>query len=57
MLGEAEGAPAELGPPAWTGVLRVHQGRPADGLATLEPMLGAEARRGGQGSGSSTRCR
>ena len=30
-------------------MLRVHQGRPADGLATLEPMLGAEARRGGQG--------
>ncbi len=49
VLGEAAGAPAELGLPAWTGVLRVHQGRPADGLATLEPMLGAEARRGGQG--------
>ena len=49
VLGEAAGAPAELGLPAWTGVLRVHQGRPADGLATLEPMLGAEARRGAQG--------
>ena len=49
VLGEAAGAPAELGLPAWTGVLRVHQGRPADGLATLEPMLGTEARRGGQG--------
>ncbi|HEX5088238.1 MAG TPA: BTAD domain-containing putative transcriptional regulator [Nocardioides sp.] len=49
VLAEAAGAPAELGLPAWTGVLRVHQGRPADGLATLEPMLGAEARRGGQG--------
>ena len=49
VLGEAEGAPAELGLPAWTGVLRVHQGRPTDGLATLEPILGAEARRGGQG--------
>ncbi len=49
VLAEADGAPAELGLPAWTGVLRVHQGRPADGLATLEPMLGAEARRGGQG--------
>jgi hypothetical protein len=49
VLVEAAGAPAELGMPAWTGVLRVHQGRPADGLATLEPMLGAEARRGAQG--------
>ena len=49
VLDEAEGAPAELGLPAWTGVLRVHQGRPAEALATLEPMLGAEARRGTQG--------
>ncbi|WP_169576401.1 ATP-binding protein [Nocardioides halotolerans] len=49
VLGEAEGAPPELGLAAWTGVLRVHQGRPAEGLAALEPMLGAEARRGGQG--------
>ena len=49
VLAEAEGAPAELGLPAWTGVLRVHQGRPADGLTTLEPILGAEARRGAQG--------
>jgi hypothetical protein len=49
VLDEAREAPAELGLPAWTGVLRVHQGRPADGLATLEPMLGAEARRGVQG--------
>jgi DNA-binding SARP family transcriptional activator/RecA/RadA recombinase len=49
VLDEAAGAPAELGLPAWTGVLRVHQGRPTEGLATLEPMLGADARRGGQG--------
>jgi hypothetical protein len=49
VLAEATGAPPELGLPAWTGVLRVHQGRPAEGLAALEPMLGAEARRGGQG--------
>ena len=49
VLAEAADAPPELGLPAWTGVLRRHQGRPADGLATLEPMLGAEARRGGQG--------
>ena len=49
VLAEAADAPPELGLPAWTGVLRVHQGRPAEGLATLEPMLGAEARRGGQG--------
>ncbi|MDT7574710.1 MAG: hypothetical protein QOH17_1043 [Pseudonocardiales bacterium] len=49
VLDEAAGAPAELGLPAWIGVLRVHQGRPTDGLATLEPMLGADARRGGQG--------
>ena len=49
MLDEAAGAPAELGLPAWIGVLRVHQGRPTEALATLEPMLGAEARRGGQG--------
>ena len=49
VLQEAADAPPELGLAAWTGVLRVHQGRPADGLATLEPMLGAEARRGGQG--------
>ncbi len=49
VLEEAAGAPSELGLPAWRGVLRVHQGRPVDGLATLEPMLGAEARRGAQG--------
>jgi DNA-binding SARP family transcriptional activator len=49
VLEEAAGAPSELGLPAWTGVLRVHQGRPADGLAALEPVVGAEARRGGQG--------
>jgi DNA-binding SARP family transcriptional activator len=49
VLDEAAGAPPELGLPAWTGVLRVHQGRPADGLATLEPVVGAEARRGVQG--------
>jgi hypothetical protein len=49
VLAEAAAAPPELGLPAWIGVLRVHQGRPREGLATLEPMLGAEARRGGQG--------
>jgi DNA-binding SARP family transcriptional activator len=49
VLAEASGAPPELGLPAWTGILRVHQGRPAEGLSALEPMLGAEARRGGQG--------
>jgi hypothetical protein len=49
VLHEAEGAPTELGLPAWTGVLRVHQGRPTEALTTLEPMLGAEARRGAQG--------
>ncbi len=49
VLQEAEGSPSELGLPAWTGVLRVHQGRPAEALATLEPMLGADARRGSQG--------
>lgn len=32
-----------LGLGAWEGVLRVHQGRPVDALAALEPMLGAEA--------------
>lgn len=32
-----------LGLAAWEGVLRVHQGRPLDALAALEPMLGAEA--------------
>jgi DNA-binding SARP family transcriptional activator len=42
-------APAELGLSAWTGVLRVHQGRPLEALAQLEPMLGADARRGLQG--------
>jgi tetratricopeptide (TPR) repeat protein len=49
VLAEAHDAPAELGLPAWTGVLRVHQGRPTEALTTLEPMLGAEARRGTQG--------
>ena len=49
VLEEAVDAPDELGLPAWAGVLRVHQGRPSEALATLEPMLGAEARRGTQG--------
>jgi DNA-binding SARP family transcriptional activator len=49
VLAEAHDAPAELGLPAWTGVLRVHQGRPTEALTTLEPTLGAEARRGTQG--------
>ncbi|WP_281689977.1 BTAD domain-containing putative transcriptional regulator [Pseudonocardia thermophila] len=49
VLAEAAGAPAELGLSAWIGVLRVHQGRPSDALAALEPMLGADARRGVQG--------
>ena len=35
--------PPTLGLLAWEGVLRVHQGRPLDALAALEPMLGAEA--------------
>jgi DNA-binding SARP family transcriptional activator len=49
VLDEAAGAPPDLGLPAWTGILRVHQGRPADALTALEPMLGAEARRAVQG--------
>jgi hypothetical protein len=49
VLEQAVGSPAELGLPAWAGVLRVHQGRPAEALGVLEPMLGVEARRGGQG--------
>lgn len=49
VLDEAAGAPPDLGLPAWTGILRVHQGRPADALTTLEPMLGAEARSAAQG--------
>ncbi len=49
VLGEVADAPPELGLPAWTGVLRVHQGRPTEALATLEPVLGAEARRGAHG--------
>lgn len=28
---------------AWSGVLRTHQGRPREALATLEPLLGADA--------------
>jgi len=35
--------PQMLGLSAWEGVLRVHQGRPLEALAALEPMLGAEA--------------
>jgi DNA-binding SARP family transcriptional activator/tetratricopeptide (TPR) repeat protein len=49
VLTEAAGAGPELGLPAWTGVLRVHQGRPVEALTTLEPMLGADARRGTHG--------
>ena len=49
VLAEAADSPPELGLPAWTGVLRVHQGRPTEALATLEPVLGAEARRGAHG--------
>ena len=37
VLEEAVDAPDELGLPAWPGVLRVHQGRPSEALATLEP--------------------
>ena len=58
VLGEAAGAPAELGLPAWTGVLRVHQGRPADGAGHARAdarSRGAPRRR--RASGSSTRCR
>ena len=32
----------DLGMPAWVGMLRVHQGRPAEALAALEPVLGRE---------------
>lgn len=49
VLRSAAGGPDELGLPAWTGVLRVHQGRPTEALATLEPTLGVDARRGVQG--------
>ena len=49
VLAEATGAPAELGLPAWTGVLRVHQGRPIEALAALEPVVGADALRGRHG--------
>ncbi len=35
-------APPSLGLTAWVGVLRVHQGRPAEGLAALEPLVGAD---------------
>jgi DNA-binding SARP family transcriptional activator/tetratricopeptide (TPR) repeat protein len=35
--------PPSLGLSAWTGVLRVHQGRADDALAALEPLLGSEA--------------
>ena len=50
VLGEAtaiEGA-GDLGLPAWIGVLRVHQGRPNEALANLEPVLGSEAAGGRQ---------
>jgi DNA-binding SARP family transcriptional activator/tetratricopeptide (TPR) repeat protein len=36
-----EGA-ADLGARGWLGVLRVHQGRPAEALELLEPAIGAE---------------
>ncbi len=35
--------PPSLGLSAWVAVLRVHQGRPAEGLAALEPLLGVES--------------
>ncbi len=35
--------PASLGLTAWRGVLRVHQGRPLEGLAALEPLIGVES--------------
>jgi DNA-binding SARP family transcriptional activator len=45
LLGQARGLdpPPSLGLAAWLGVLRVHQGRPAEGLAALEPLLGVES--------------
>ena len=36
-------APSTGGVAAWFGVLRTHQGRPQEALATLEPLLGADA--------------
>ena len=58
VLEEAAERPRELGLPAWTGVLRVHQGRPAEALG--HPR--ADARRRGaprrpRATGSSTPCR
>ncbi len=35
--------PPSIGLSAWVAVLRVHQGRPAEGLAALEPLLGVES--------------
>ncbi|GAA3629475.1 hypothetical protein GCM10022236_34710 [Microlunatus ginsengisoli] len=51
LLTEAAGLnpPTAVGMPAWTGILRVHQGRPAEALSRLEPLLGAEPDRGLQG--------
>jgi tetratricopeptide (TPR) repeat protein len=44
VLEEALDVPiVPAGVAAWTGVLRTHQGRPQEALATLEPLLGADA--------------
>ena len=50
VLAEATGIDGadSLGLPAWIGVLRVHQGRPAEALSNLEPVLGREATGGRQ---------
>jgi hypothetical protein len=44
LLDEALGLdpPPSLGLAAWVGILRVHQGRPDEGLAALEPLLGSD---------------
>ena len=38
----AAGPPPSVGVQAWVGVLRVHQGRAAEALAALQPLIGAE---------------
>jgi DNA-binding SARP family transcriptional activator len=44
VLDEALALPdAAVGVAAWSGVLRTHQGRPGEALATLEPLLGADS--------------
>jgi len=43
VLEEALAPPSTGGVAAWSGVLRAHQGRPHEALATLEPLLGTDA--------------